>query len=60
MKLDDWTIHTDSFTSKGWPGEAIGSLDGYGVVAVFNPYGILHGAYQFTSINLDHAVIRPR
>ncbi len=58
MTLDDWTIHTASFTSEGWPGEAIGSLDGYGVVAVFNPYGILHGAYQFTSINLDHAVIR--
>ncbi len=24
LKLDHWTIVTDSFTSTGWPGEAIG------------------------------------
>ena len=58
MKLDNWTILTDSFTSKGWPGEVIGQLDAYGVRAVFDPSAVFHQAWAFSRIDIDRAVIR--
>lgn len=58
IHLDNWTIHTDSFTSKGWPGEAIGSLDATNIRAEFDPNAIYHRAWRFSSILMDHAEIR--
>ena len=58
IHLDGWTIQTDSFTSQGWPGEAIGSLDAYNVRAQFDPSAIADRAWRFSSIQIDHATIR--
>jgi len=58
IHLDGWTIQTDSFTSIGWPGEAIGSLDATNIRAVFDPSAIWHRAWRFSSIQIDHATIR--
>jgi|GEM_PF-2678172 len=58
MKLDGWTILTDSFTSKGWPGEVIGELDAYDVRAKFDLSAVTHRAWRFSEIQLDHATIR--
>jgi hypothetical protein len=53
LHLDKWTITTDSFTSTGWPGEAIGGLNAYGVRAEFDPSAIWGGVYKFNSIQID-------
>lgn len=58
IHLNYWTIQTDSFTSDGWPGEAIGSLNAYNVRAEFDPAAIWHRAWRFSSIQIDHATIR--
>lgn len=58
LKLDGWTVVTDSFTSTGWPGEAIGSLDCYNVRATFDPTAIWHRAWRFSGITSDRVVFR--
>jgi hypothetical protein len=58
LHLDGWTIETDSFTSTGWPGEAIGSLDCDHIRATFDPSAIWQRAWRFSSITTDHATIR--
>ncbi|MDX6767414.1 MAG: hypothetical protein SFU85_11560 [Candidatus Methylacidiphilales bacterium] len=52
---------TPSYTSTGWPGEAIGSLDASGIHAVFNPWAILRRVWQVDRITIDHGtfVLRP-
>ena len=57
LKLDGWTIDTDSFTSKGWPGEAIGGLNAYGVQAELDPEAIWRGVYRIKGIQIDHAQV---
>ena len=58
IHLNGWMIQTDSFKSEGWPGEAIGSLDAYNVRAEFDPSAVSRRAWRFSSIQIDHAVIR--
>ncbi len=59
LKLDGWTIDTDSFTSTGWPGEAIGSLDCYDIKATFDPGAIwTKHAWRFSKIETDHVDFR--
>jgi hypothetical protein len=58
MHLDGWTIQTDSFTSTGWPGEAIGSFDCTDIHATFDPEAIWKRAWRFSGITTEHAVIR--
>ncbi|MCE0521885.1 MAG: hypothetical protein LV480_03135 [Methylacidiphilales bacterium] len=58
IHLNGWLIETDSFTSQGWPGEAIGSLDAYDIRAEFDLSAVMHRAWRFSSIQIDHAVIR--
>ena len=60
LKVEDWTIITDSFTSEGWPGEAIASLNCYNIRAQFDPTAIFHRAWRFSQIDTDHAVINLR
>ena len=57
LKLDGWTLSTDSFTSTGWPGEAIGSLNTYGFRAELDPAAVWRGAWRIKGIQLDHATI---
>jgi hypothetical protein len=58
LHLDRWMIQTDSFTSEGWPGEAIGSLNASNIHAQFDPSAIWHRAWRFSGIQMDQAVIR--
>ena len=60
LRLDGWTIDTDSFTSQGWPGEAIASLNCYNIRAQFDPLAIFHRAWRFSKIDTDSAVINLR
>ncbi len=55
LKLDGWMLTTDSFTSTGWPGEAIGSLNVYGMKAELDPAAVWRGAWRIKGIQLDHA-----
>jgi len=57
LRLEGWTLVTGSFTSKGWPGEAIGSLDAYQVRAELDPAAVWRGVYRIKGIQIDHAEI---
>ena len=60
LRVDGWTIDTDSFTSEGWPGEAIASLNCYNIRAQFDPAAIFHRAWRFSKIDTERAVINLR
>ncbi len=53
LRLDGWTITTDSFTSTGWPGEAIGGLNMYGARAEFDPEAVWRGVYHIKGITIE-------
>ena len=56
MRLEEgFSVHTDGFTSTGWPGQAIGALDTSGATGRFNPRGILRGLWQIDLISVDKA-----
>ena len=57
LKLKGWTIETDSFTSQGWPGEAIGALNAYGIRAELDPAAVWRGAYRIKGIQIARAEI---
>jgi hypothetical protein len=54
LHLDGWTISVDSFTSTGWPGEAIGGLNAYGVRTEFDPEAVWHGVYHLKGMQIEH------
>ncbi len=56
LVLDRWTILTDSFTSTGWPGEAIGGLNMYGIRAEFDPAAVWRGVYHIRGIAVERGV----
>ncbi len=61
MRLDDgFAVTTEGFTSKGWPGQAIGALDTTQATGIFNPWGVLRGVWQVDSINIARADFRLR
>jgi hypothetical protein len=57
LHVEGWTIRTDSFTSTGWPGEAIGSLDATGIQAEFDPTAVFDGAWRIAGVQIAHATI---
>ena len=57
LHLDKWTIVTDSFTSTGWPGEAIGALNLYDIHATVDFDAVWRGAYRIKGISIDHGDI---
>ena len=57
LHLNGWTIDTDSFTSKGWPGEAIGGLNLYDIHAKVDFDAVWRGAYRIEGISVDHGDI---
>jgi hypothetical protein len=60
LHVEEWTIRTASFTSKGWPGEAIGGLDASGIRAEFDPSAVRHGAWRIEGVQIDRATINLR
>jgi hypothetical protein len=58
LHVDGWTIRTDSFTSTGWPGEAIGMLNATGIQAEFDPAGVWQGAWRIKGVQIDQATIK--
>jgi hypothetical protein len=57
LHVEGWTLRTASFTSQGWPGEAIGSLDATGIQAEFDPAAVWHGAWRIEGVQIDRATI---
>lgn len=49
-----------TYTSEGWPGEAIGSLQAEGIRAVFNPWAVLRRVWQVDSIHIERGVFTLR
>jgi hypothetical protein len=52
LTLNGWTATTDSYTSTGWPGEAIGSLNAEGITGTFNPDAIFWRVWQVDRIDI--------
>lgn len=56
MRLEEgFSVHTDGFTSTGWPGQAIGALNTSAATGRFNPKGILRGLWQVDLISVEKA-----
>lgn len=53
LKVTGMEADTPSYTSEGWPGEAIGSLNAEGIHGVFNPWAILRRVWQVDRITLE-------
>lgn len=49
----DWSISAQNFRSKGWPGQAIASLDSGRAIGRFSPWGILRGEWLVPTISLE-------
>jgi hypothetical protein len=58
LHVDGWTVKTASFTSTGWPGEAIGMLNATGIQAEFDPAAVWEGAWRIGGVQIDRATIR--
>jgi len=54
----DLSVMAENFTSKGWPGQAIGSLDATRARGWFNPWGILRGDWSVPHIDIERAEFR--
>jgi hypothetical protein len=52
LTLDGWTATTASYTSTGWPGEAIGSLNAEGITGTFNPDAIFRRVWEVERIEI--------
>lgn len=55
---EDWSVTTAGFTSKGWPGQAIGGLETGQATGWFDPRGILRGRWQVDRIEIARAEFR--
>jgi hypothetical protein len=58
LHVEGWKIDTASFTSTGWPGEAIGGFDATGIQAEFDPDAVWQGAWRIKYVNVAQATIR--
>ena len=58
LHVNGWTIDTASFTSTGWPGEAIGGLDATGIEAKFDPDAVWRGAWRIDYVHIAQATIK--
>jgi hypothetical protein len=57
LHVNDWKIDTGAFTSKGWPGEAIGAFDATGIQAEFDPAAVWHGAWRIDYVHVARATV---
>jgi hypothetical protein len=53
LTITGMEARTPSYTSEGWPGEAIGSLKAEGIHGVFNPWAILRRIWQVDRITIE-------
>ena len=59
MRLqEDWSVVAENFTSKGWPGQAIGALNTGRARGLFDAGGILRGEWSVPSIEIAKADFR--
>lgn len=54
LHLNGWILTTGSFTSTGWPGEAIGGLNAYGVRVEYDPAAVWDGVWHIKGIQIEH------
>ena len=54
----DWSVTADNFTSKGWPGQAIGALDTGEAHGEFDITGVLRGEWRVPLIQIAKADFR--
>ncbi len=54
----DWSVVSEGFASKGWPGQAIGALDAGTARGWFDSWGILRGEWRVPRIEITHADFR--
>lgn len=54
----DWSVVTEGFKSKGWPGQAIGALDAGKARGWFDAWGILRGEWRVPRIEIAQADFR--
>ena len=55
---EDWSVVAENFTSKGWPGQAIGALNTGRARGSFDVAGILRGEWRVPSIEIAEADFR--
>jgi hypothetical protein len=60
IQVEGWSATTPSYTSEGWPGEAIGSLNAKGIQAVFNPWAIFRRVWQVDRIHIEQGTFALR
>ncbi len=54
----DLSVAAEGFTSKGWPGQAIGSLDTTRARGWFDPWAVFRGQWSVPRIDIDRATFR--
>ncbi len=54
----DWSVVAENFTSKGWPGQAIGALDAGRSRGSFDVWGLLRGQWRVPLIEIERADFR--
>jgi hypothetical protein len=54
----DLSVTAEGFTSKGWPGQAIGSLDTTRARGWFDPWAVFRGQWSVPRIDIDRATFR--
>ena len=52
------SVETEGFTSKGWPGQAIGSLDTGKARGWFDPWAVFRGEWSIPRIDIERADFR--
>lgn len=52
------SVATEGFTSKGWPGQAIGSLDATRARGWFDPWAVFRGEWRIPRIDIERADFR--
>lgn len=51
-------VAAENFTSKGWPGQAIGALDATRARGWFDPWGVFRGEWRVPRIDIEQAEFR--
>jgi hypothetical protein len=54
----DLSVIAESFNSKGWPGQSIGSLDTTRACGWFDPWAVFRGEWRVPRIDIDRAEFR--
>jgi hypothetical protein len=54
----DLSVTAEGFTSRGWPGQAIGSLDTTRARGWFDPWAVFRGQWRVPRIDVERAAFR--